>query len=149
MSAAVPTAHACCTRLSVLAPFWNLDLHVAHLDHRLRPESAGDAAFVGQLAANLGLPCHLRQLERDALHAGSGGLENAARHARYLFLCQIAHAVTPPLQEQILVVAHQKNDQAETLIMNLLRGSGLNGLSANALDRISIRPLAFGPFGKR
>lgn len=114
--------------LHTLAPAWDLHLHVAHIDHALRAGSAGDARFVAALAATLGLPYHATILNPQALTADRAGLEAAARQARYQFLHTIALSVTPAGQIPRVAVAHHADDQAETLLMRLLQGSGLRGL---------------------
>lgn len=107
---------------------WPLALHVAHFDHGLRAESTVDAAFVQEFADALGVPCRIETAMVD-LSAQKGGTENAARHARYNFMARMAAEVTPPTQESlIIVVAHNADDQAETVLMNFVRGSGLDGL---------------------
>lgn len=116
--------------LMQLAPEWKLDLHVAHIDHGLRPSSAADAAFVRALAAQASAPFHLVQLSGASLRADPAGLEAAARHARYRALCTIACNVTPAAQVPTLAVAHHAQDQAETLLLRLVQGSGLTGLAA-------------------
>lgn len=116
--------------LAHYAQQWQLQLHVGHLDHNLRPESAAEAAFVGQTAAALQLPFHTNRLPVDALVGQPGGLEAAARRARYAFLLQATINVTPATQVPLLAVAHQADDQAETVLLNLVRGSGLQGLGA-------------------
>ncbi len=115
--------------LRTLAPTWQLTLHVAHLDHNLRPESAADAHFVAALAAQWQLPFHHRQLPTGALTASDDGVEAAGRQARYRFLTEVALQVTPPAQKPIIALAHHADDQAETLLLHLVRGSGLSGLS--------------------
>lgn len=134
--------------LVALAPAWNLELHVAHLDHALRPASAADAAWVGQLAQSLGLPFHTERLASGALESHPGGLEDAARQARYTFLAQTArHIATsagsdyPPT----VATAHHQDDQAETLLLHLIHGSGLAGLGGMAwvstLDETHSQPV--------
>lgn len=113
-----------------LAERWRLTLHVAHLDHALRPDSAADAAFVARCAAQWGLPFHSERLAPEALPGQHGGLEAAARRARYAFLARVAINVTPPGKVPIVAVAHHADDQAETLVLHLVRGSGLQGLGA-------------------
>ncbi len=108
---------------------WGLTLHIAHLDHNLRPDSAADAAFVAQLAQESNLPFHTQRLPAGLLTSDADeGLEAAARRARYGFLTQVAVAVTPPDQLPVIALAHHANDQAETLLLHLVRGSGLRGL---------------------
>lgn len=111
-----------------LASTWQLALHVAHIDHNLRPESADDARFVAELAAQWQLPFHQQKLSPTAL-AGSGeGLEAAGRRARYRFLTEVALTSTPPGESPVIALAHHADDQAETLLLHLVRGSGLQGL---------------------
>ncbi len=112
--------------LTRLTPSTNWRLHVAHLDHGLRSESAADAVFVARQARALGLPFHSERLDPEAL--AGGNLEAAARHARYGFLVQMALNVTPPGQVPVILTAHHADDQAETLLLHLIRGAGLDGL---------------------
>lgn len=98
-------------------------LVVAHFDHRLRgSESRQDARSVNELARALG---HTFELGKGKI-AGAGNLEQNARIARYAFLTGVAkkHCAN------IVVTGHTVNDQAETFLMNLLRGSGPEGLRA-------------------
>jgi tRNA(Ile)-lysidine synthase len=118
--------------LSQLSGKLALNIHVAHLNHNLRPESAEDAQFVASLCRQLDLPYHEGTLDADALTHAPSGLEDAARRARYVFLCRTAHQVVhnEAGQDQVplVAVAHNMEDQAETLLLNLIRGSGLRGL---------------------
>jgi tRNA(Ile)-lysidine synthase len=103
-------------------------LVVCHLDHRLRGRaSAGDAAFVGRLAAKLG--CRFESaaadVKREAGEAGES-IEAAGRRARHRFFgeCARIHRC------RRLILAHHADDQAETLLFNLFRGSsGLRGMA--------------------
>lgn len=130
--------------LAQLAPDWRLDLHVAHIDHALRPTSAADAAFVRDLAAQMQTPFHTVRLDGESLRADPAGLEAAARHARYRALCAIACNVTPAGQVPVILVAHHAQDQAETLLLRLVQGSGLTGLAAmrpvTLLDAAALTP---------
>ena len=114
--------------LHSLAPTWQITLHVAHLDHNLRPDSAADARFVADLAAQWQLPFHQQRLPATALANSGDGIEAAARQARYRFLTEVALAVTPAGQTPVIALAHHADDQAETLLLHLVRGSGLQGL---------------------
>lgn len=98
-------------------------LTVAHLDHALRPESRDDAAFVTEVASSLEIPVELRRVDVAALAGGNTGLEAAGREARYAFFEEVAPA------ESLVATAHTADDAAETVLMNLLRGSGLAGAS--------------------
>lgn len=105
----------------------DLTLHLAHFDHALRPTSTEDARFAAELATAWGLPFHTaRWAHGDNF---PGGVEAAARNARYTFLTAVARSVSPAGQPPCVVVAHHADDQAETLLMNLVRGSGLHGLA--------------------
>jgi len=107
--------------LHALAPSWRLTLHVVHVDHGLRPDSAADAAFVRELGARLGLP-----VEVERVHVGPGSVEAAARTARYAAL----EAWAERLGAARIAVGHTLDDQAETVLMRVLDGAGVRGLAA-------------------
>ncbi len=99
------------------------DVHVAHLHHGLRGAAAdADAAFVAELADRWGLPYTVRRVDLS-VHPGNS-TEEAARRARYTFLGEVARAVGAVT----VAVAHNADDQVETILMHFLRGSGLAGL---------------------
>ena len=110
---------------------------VAHLDHGLRPESADDAAFVADASAALGLPCEIRQTDVAALARMEGlSTEEAGREARYRFLHDVAG------NGGFIATAHTLDDSAETVVLNLLRGSGLGGAAGIPARRGQVvRPL--------
>lgn len=112
--------------LQWLAPELALRLHVAHLNHGLRGADAdADAAFVADLADRWGLPASIGRVDAAALAESAGlSLEEAARHARYAFLAEVAQAVGG----SAVAVGHNADDQAETVLMHFLRGSGVAGL---------------------
>ncbi len=97
-------------------------LTVAHLDHALRPDSADDARFVAEAAEALALRFEGLRTDVAALARDEGrSIEEAAREARYRFL----EAVAP--EGALIATAHSADDAAETVLLNLLRGSGLAG----------------------
>jgi tRNA(Ile)-lysidine synthase len=99
---------------------------VAHLDHALRPGSADDAQTVADAAGALGLPFEMRRTDVAALAASEHrSLEDAGRQARYRFLEEVAAAHGP---DALIATAHTADDQAETILLRLARGSGLRGI---------------------
>ncbi len=100
-------------------------IHMAHLDHGLRPESAQEARQVQALAQAWDVPFHLERTEvRQLADARGASLEAVAREVRYTFLFRVARQV----HAQAVAVGHTQDDQAETILLHLLRGSGLTGL---------------------
>jgi len=100
-----------------------LKLSVLTVDHGLRPSSREEALTVGRLAAELGLPHAILTWEQEP-HSAS--LQARARAARYDLMAAYCHEHDIPA----LVTAHHLDDQAETFLMRLKRGSGLDGLAA-------------------
>jgi len=99
---------------------------VAHFDHQLRRESAEDAAWVQEQAKNRGCLFVMGRADVAALaNEMRGSLEEVAREARYRFLFETAER----LHCQAVAVGHTADDQVETVLLHLLRGSGLSGLS--------------------
>ena len=114
-------------------------LVAAHLDHGLRRASADDAAFCAALCRHLDVPLRTGAADvRGRAGREDGGLEAAGRRARYLFLRRVAREE----QAAAIAVAHTRDDQAETLLLRLLRGAGATGLSAMRARRGRLlRPL--------
>ena len=112
---------------------------VAHLNHQLRPEAGRDEAFCRALCARLGLPCLVEHAAVPALaSAAHVSVEVAAREARYAFL----ERARLDLRAEVVAVAHTADDQAETVLLRLLRGAGTRGLRGVLPKRGSIvRPL--------
>lgn len=112
---------------------FGLVLHIAHFDHRARPRAApADAAFVAELANHVGAT--LRVGRADAAPKN----EDDARSARYDFLRRVAR----DLGATAIATGHTRDDQAETVLLHLTRGSGLAGLAGMRPERDGIvRPL--------
>lgn len=116
-----------------------LRLQVAHLDHQIRLESSADADFVRQLCTELNVPCVVEACDVPRLADERGiSLEMAGREARREFLLRQADL----LGAQLIALAHHRDDQVETFLLRLLRGSGVAGLAAmQALQGRWWRPL--------
>jgi len=100
-------------------------LIVAYLDHALRSDSSRDADHVRQITADLGLPfCSERVDVAGYAEAHKLSLEEAARIVRYMYLFKLADQQNA----QAVVVGHNADDQVETVLMHILRGTGLAGL---------------------
>lgn len=114
----------------------NAGLHVAHLDHGFRgPESAEDARFVEGLADSWGLERTVAYFDVPTYASDHKlSFEDAARRVRYAFLAGVAQR-----HGGMVAVAHTADDQAETVLMHLLRGSGTGGLSG--MRMLSERPV--------
>ncbi len=111
----------------------------AHLDHGLRPGSAADAAFCAEVCRSLDVPLRVGRADvRTRASRERGGLEQAARRERYAFL----RRVRDEEGAVAIAVAHTRDDQAETLLLRLLRGSGATGLGGMRPRRGDVvRPL--------
>jgi len=122
-------------------PGCSLHLIAAHLNHCLRgDESDGDEQFCREFAARRGIPFETRRVDVAAFAARKGlNLEDAGREARIEFLDHLAQTAGAAA----VVLAHHADDQAETVLMRLLRGSGSHGLAGIAWKnrRGYIRPL--------
>jgi tRNA(Ile)-lysidine synthase len=118
------------------------DLVAAHVDHALRPESAAEAAAVAQRAEALGISALLRRVDAAAYRQTHGPLavQHAARIVRYEALASVVAEVGA----QAVLVGHTADDQAETVLLHVLRGTGLSGLSGMRLDD-ELDPARLGP----
>lgn len=108
-----------------------IDLHVAHLNHQLRGTDAdADAEFVAQYAARMGLPCTVEARDVTGVaRQHKWAIEEAARRVRYAFLGEVARRVSVSTGRPTrIAVAHNADDQSETVLMHWLRGAGLAGL---------------------
>src|SRR5918996_872165 len=118
-----PDSVALLSALSTLAPSSDLCLWAAHCNHGLRgSESDGDARFVAKLCDRMGIAL---SSERLPVSRRRRSLQEAAREARYAVLDRIAHEVGA----NKIALGHTADDQAETMLMWMLRGAGMSGLS--------------------
>lgn len=97
---------------------------VATFDHGIRSEAAAEVAFVQAWCAQHGIRCEVGAGDAPALVASGGNLEAAARELRYAFLARVAAEWGAAL----IVTAHHADDQAETVLLHVLRGASLDGL---------------------
>ena len=106
-----------------------VDAVALHVNHHLRKSADVEAEYVQKISESLGVKCHVFDWVAEK---PDSGLEAAAREIRYKFMTDFCH------ENDIswLVVAHQADDQIETFLMNLSRGSGVSGLSA-------MRPISY------
>lgn len=113
--------------LSELHKDMGFRIEAAHLHHGIRPRAADeDAAFVRNLCKELCVVCHIEKADAPAFSRSAGlSVEEAARELRYKFLREVAdaHGHTK------IALGHTVNDQAETVLMHLIRGAGLLGVS--------------------
>jgi tRNA(Ile)-lysidine synthase len=116
-------------------------LVAAHLDHGLDPGGAERAEAAGRTAARLGIPFVVERRDVPALRQPGESPEAAARHVRYLFLDEVRRA----WGARYTATGHHRDDQAETVLLRLLFGSGLEGLAgvrpSHPADRAVVRPL--------
>jgi len=144
--------------LHILAKWQNefdIKLHAAHLNHQLRgAESDADAEYVANLAASLDVPVIVGKRDvADYSSERNCSIEEAARDLRYNFLAKVASDAGA----RWVAIGHTRDDQVETILMHILRGTGISGLcglepsspvpsrscrlSANGHQILVIRPL--------
>ena len=107
---------------------YSLTLHVAHLNHGLRgAESDADAAFVQSTAADLELPCTVERVDvPDAARDTGESIEETARRCRYAFYERVC---TGPASAKLVAVGHTADDNAETVLHRVIRGTGWRGMT--------------------
>ena len=127
--------------MALLAPQHDWQLHVATVDHQLRPESAEDSAFVAGLCRGWHIPCRILTADVPRLARQEGlGTEEAARRARYALLEQARLACGATA----ILLGHHRSDVAEDQMLRFLRGTGwpaLGGMRAEDAERHLLRPL--------
>ena len=122
-----------------LQPQLQVKLHAAILNHGIRPEAKQEGAYVKTITKKLGIELHsgFRNVPQIAQEKG-GGLELAARITRYEFLAEVAQKYGASK----IVTGHHADDQAETILLHLIRGTGLKGLGG--MHMISPMPYSDG-----
>jgi tRNA(Ile)-lysidine synthase len=137
-----PDSMALLAVLHLLSREFDIRLVVAHLNHGLRPEAPQEALLVNRYAESWGCPFVTECIDVAGLSRQSGkSLEEAGREARYAFLDRTARIYGA----RKIALGHHRQDQAETVLMNLMRGSGLEGLRGMTPLREGryMRPLLF------
>ena len=132
-----PDSLALLLKLFSLKSKLGLTLHIAHLDHGLRKDSGADALFVKRWGQKLNLPVTIKQLPYPLVKT-KGSLEEFFREERLKFFRQTAKTI----KADKVALGHNLDDQAETVLMRLLRGTGLSGLSGISARR-EIRGVVF------
>lgn len=134
-----PDSSALLLSLAHLKSDLGVQLRAAHFDHRLRSreEAEGDATFVRALCRKLRVPVEFGSGDvRARARRKKESIEEAARAMRYAFFKRAAKK----LGCTVVAVAHNRGDQAETVLMRMIRGAGIDGIAG-------MRPRARGPFG--
>jgi len=119
--------------LQALSSEWHLTLRIAHLDHALREGSRADAAYVEALGRRWKLPVTVERRDVGMICSREGwSLEDGARRVRYQFFLDVAKQYSA----SVVALAHTADDQAETVLMRLVRGAGAAGLSGMPIKRL-------------
>ncbi len=118
----------------------SFDFSVAHINHMIREEASEDEEFVKNTCQNLGVKFFSKSIDvKQIAHTKKIGVEEAGRDSRYQYFDEIAKKINA----NKIAIAHNANDKAETIIMNILRGTGVSGLKGiePIKDNKYIRPL--------
>lgn len=110
--------------LHQLAPEFELELFVAHLNHMLREEAIQEEKFVRQIAEDLSLPFYSERIDVKSLLQKGESLEEGARRLRYDFLKRASERFSASK----VALGHNADDLVETVLFNLIRGTGLGGM---------------------
>ncbi len=118
----------------------NFKIYVAHINHMIRKEADEETEYVKEFCENLGIECYIKRI--DVVKIANNlkrGTEETGRQIRYEFFKEVLEKTT----SNKIATAHNNNDKVETILMNILRGSGLSGLKGiEAIrDNKYIRPL--------
>lgn len=118
----------------------NFKIYVAHINHMIRQEADEETEYVKDFCKNLGIECYIKRI--DVVKIANNlkrGTEEIGRQIRYEFFNEILEKTS----SNKIATAHNNNDKVETIIMNILRGSGTSGLKGIEVKRDNkyIRPL--------
>lgn len=116
------------------------EIYVAHINHMIREEAIDDEKYVQDYCNKNNIECHIKRIDvQQIADSEKIGTEEAGRNARYEFFEEVLQKTG----SNKIAIAHNKNDKIETIIMHLLRGSGLSGLKGiePIRDNKYIRPL--------
>ena len=119
----------------------NFNIAVAHINHGMRDEAEEETRYVEEFCKRNGIPCYIKKEKVEQLAKEQKiGTEEAGRKLRYSFFEEVAKKVDATK----IATAHNANDNAETVLMNIIRGSGLSGLKGIEVKRDNkyIRPLS-------
>ena len=118
----------------------NFQIVVCHVNHMIRKEATDDEAYVQSFCKKRGIECYIKRIDvKKIAHNKKIGTEEAGRMVRYEFFEEILKETN----SNKIAIAHNKNDKSETVIMNLLRGTGMLGLRGIEAKRDEkfIRPI--------
>lgn len=136
-----PDSIALLSCLDLISKEYGIELVVAHLNHGIREEKADqEEQFVRDFCRKAGVVFEAKKISVPSLKKGTGkSIEEIAREERYLFLKIVAHKY----RANKIALGHQMEDQTETILMNFLRGSGVDGLKGMLPVRegLFVRPL--------
>jgi tRNA(Ile)-lysidine synthase len=130
--------------LAELRSAWHLKLIIAHVNHGLRKkESDGDERFVKSLGEKYSIHCYSKKFNtRAEMKQAKLSIQETARNIRYSFFGNLKKS----LNADLIATAHTASDNAETVLLNLFRGTGIDGLSGIPIHRNDehiVRPLLF------
>lgn len=120
---------------------WNLEIYAAHLNHQIRGiEAQKDAFYISKLCEDLGITFFIKSIDVPKYCEENGlSIEEGARKLRYEMFYEIKHNI----KANKIAIGHNLNDQAETILMRMMRGTGLQGLKGidYIRDGVIIRPI--------
>ena len=126
--------------LNSLKEKMKIELFVAHVNHMIREVADSETEYVQETCKNLGIECFVKKVDILKLaKEEKTGTEVTGRNVRYEFFNEVAKKTN----SNKIATAHNSNDRAETVILNILRGSGISGLKGIEVKRDNkyIRPL--------